>query len=198
MSQAALLMAVRDQLQELLGLDVNSCEVCFSGKPKPSCGELFVAVHPGPWRPDPDVGQGGDVGWGEILGCRVTVTRRLGYSPMDRWGVEVYLKPQDGMDALLRKIVAHLAATSNGDLENQTRYLVMSAANDYIVQRDGAGAGQFFEPLRLVDGGSLEEKGPEWFSAPPPDQDGGQYECGVSQTLQFGGARRLQGIGSVT
>src|SRR5262249_40579634 len=125
MSRRALYKAMRDFIQARLGLDSDSCEIGFSGKPKPSCGELYVAIHPLPTRMIVD----GDVGVGKSYGGRVTITRRLGYSPDDRRGIEIWLKDDEGVEAIAEVIIRELAGDSTGSLDTQSRYALIRRAN---------------------------------------------------------------------
>lgn len=210
MSQAALMMAARDRLQLLLSLTRDSCDIGLDGKPKPACGELYVAVHPAGWSPGPD---GGDVGIDEVFGIAVTITRRLNEAPGDRWGSEIWVKKDTGIEPIARRVALELAGDTTGDITTQSRYLVLQAANEYIRVWGRAGglglppewegstewAGGFVDPLKFRDGGNPAPRGTDWFSAAPPSGElGEQIEAGVSQTLTFGGARRLQMISVAT
>lgn len=198
MSMEALLQSCRDHIQVLFGLDADSCEVMMDGHPKPSAGELFIAVHPGRWGKAAK----GDVGQGESLGVKVTVTRRLGEAPRDRWGTAVMIANlgNRGLYAICRKIMYELAGDNTGNLDTQSRYQVLIDANAYLgIPKATPPAMQqwndgFQVPLEFRDGGIPETKGYEWFSSPPPEPDAdgyiGQVECGVAQTLTFDGAER--------
>ncbi len=193
MSQGALCKAVRDQLQELFGMDADSCEVRPSGRPKASAGETFIAVHPGGWRLVVD----GDVGLVEEFGCKVTVSRRFGYTPDDRTGTELWLGDDaeyEGIEPMLRQILIALTSKLATGTDTPPAYLVLIAANAYIgLQNPPTYAGGFITPLKLLDGGTPEEKGPEWFCASRSEgEDGAQFECGISQTMTFTGAQRGQ------
>lgn len=181
MSQRTLTVAVRNQIRTTLVLGDSSllCEVMFDGQPPPACGEWFYAVHPGDWT-----GQSQDADLEEMIGVMVTVTRRLGYAPHDRYGPEVWAKAIDGLDVQLRKIVVAIHHS----------HVVRAAANT-LMGSDTETEGQFgfTEPLRFLSGGRPEPKGPEWFSADATS--GGKYaNAGVAQTLTFGLAKRCQDI----
>ena len=95
MSQRAYRLAVRDKLQNLFNLDANSCETGFDGQPKPSCGELYIAVHSGPWS-----GTSADYDLTEIVGLLVTVTMRIAKVPQDRYGPSILDQALTGLEAL--------------------------------------------------------------------------------------------------
>jgi len=57
------------------------------------------------------------------------------------------------------------------------------------------GGGNILTPLQLmrVDTNPTV-RGPEWFTAAPPEGEDGVAECGVSQTIVFGKCQRVQNI----
>ena len=174
------MLAVRDQLLNVLSLTADSCETMFDGQPKPSCGELFVSVHPGSWTPSPS----GDYDLDERFSVCVTVTMRLGAVPQDRWGPNLLDLINTGLEAVLRQII--------GAIHKQES--VRNAANTvYGLTPPLAG---FCEDIELVDGGRPDPKGPDWFSAEadPADMATVFAHSGVAQTLTFGKARRVQQI----
>lgn len=179
MSQRALLLAVRNVLRLQppagLGLANGQCEVMFDGQPPPNCGELFAAVHPGDW-------QATDVeGIDERYGFDITVTVRVGKVPRDEIGLNALVGPTGkSLDDWLEKIRALL------HLDNQADQ-VLSSANMII----GAGANGFVEPPRFRGASLPEPRGPEWFLA-EAHSHGPMPPVGLSQTLTFGGARRVQ------
>lgn len=187
MSQAALALATRDVLQQLLDMDSDSCEVGFPpGKPKPSCGETYVAVWPGAWK-----GISDDYDLREEFVINVTLTVRLGEPPLDRWGIAVWAAQNIGFQSLLRRIVTAVH-------QNQ---LLRLAANVCIGQEYGTVPDILYKPLWFLDGGTAEPKGADWFGASVPAIDDPmvipQVECGVAQTLVFGKSERSQTIGGM-
>lgn len=180
MSQRALCLAVRDRIRTALSLDSTTCKFTPDGMPPPIAGELYVAVHPGPWR-------GIDIeGLAEVVGVSITVTRRIGEAPYDRQGEEVWAKATEGMEETLRAILAAI------HLDNAS-WATMAAANAYI----SGTVNKFVEPLRFVDGGRPEPKGPEWFSADDYEGRGRFANAGLAQTMRFDGAKRYQTIESM-
>lgn len=180
MSQSAILQAVRDQLQQTFTLDADSCEVGFDGSPKPSCGELYIAVHPANWT-----GISGDYDLGEEFEVGVTITLRMGVAPKDRWGIAVFLTAPDGgpgLDALCRQAITAIH-------QSQT---VRLAADTYLTNAGAMGGGSILTPFRFKNGGKPSVKGPEWFDAAPAGK--AAAECGVAQTITFGRCQRVQDI----
>lgn len=185
MSQLALLTAVRNVLRSQppngLGLTKAQCEVMFDGQPPPSCGELFVAVHPAEWNVE-------DVeGLNEVFGVEITVTVRVGKVPRDEMGLNALIGPAGkSLDGYLEEIRALLHLDSVADqVLNQANAIIGSAANGFV------------EPLRFRGGSRPEPKGPDWFGAESSGA-GMTPPVGLAQTLSFGGARRVQRIESET
>lgn len=182
MSLRALALACRDELREALapapwGLGADSVDLQIDGRPAADSGQTYVALHPGPWR-----GQSGDNDLDEALGVYVTITRRLGESPADSTGVAIW-GDADGIDALARKIVAVLHKS----------YAAIRRANEEHLELTGFAAGGFVEPLLFQDGGAPQVRGPDWFGAVEEAEGGPWANAGLSQTITFGGARRVQG-----
>jgi len=176
-SQRALLLAVRDHLRQELSLATGQCEVQFDGQPPPVCSELFVAVHPGDWANEPVEGLL------EVYGVEVTVTIRVARVPQHALGPNALVGPSgESLDNWLEKIraVLHL---------DKGVYPVLTKANALI----GSGENGFIEPLRFQSGGRPQPRGPDWFSA-DTDLSSRLPPVGLSQTLIFGGARRVQVI----
>lgn len=180
MSARAARLATRDILKTALSLNTDQCEVMPDGKPKPDAGELFVAVHPGYWHAR-------DIeGLEEEFGVRVTVTMRLGAVPLDRAGPSAQDLLDAGLDAKCRQVMKALHLDVSGDAW-------LNAVNAYIsADTPNAPATGFVEPLRFRDGGTSEERGAEWFWA--EDAEHSDPPSGLSQTMQFGGAVRVQSI----
>lgn len=180
MSQRCLAVAVRNKIRDALELNDSPlvCEVMFDGMPQPMAGEWFYAVHPGEWT-----GTSEDADLQEQIGIYVTVTRRLGGVPQDRWGPEVWAKALDGLDVNLRKIVRAIHRS----------YDVLNAANQLILDSDnGVTQWGFVEPLSFLNGGNPTARMQEWFSAEQLTTGGKFANAGVSQTLTFGKAKRCQ------
>lgn len=183
MSQRALLTAVRNVLREAapngLGLPKAQCEIMFDGQPPPNCGELFAAVHPAEWSAE-------DMeGLSEVYGFDITFTVRVGKVPRDEMGPNALVGPTgQSLDDWLEKTRALMHLDSVQDQ-------ILNAANKII----GSGASGFVEPPRFRGGSRPEPRGPDWFGA-DAHTHGATPPVGLSQTLMFGGARRVQRIES--
>lgn len=192
MSQRALLLAVRDRLCQPPadgGLGYRKgieCEVMFDGQPPVSMpGDFFVAVHPGEW-----IGRDAEA-LDELYGVNITVTLRVTKFPQDRIGINALVgDPGQRLDRLLEAIRAKLHKDPGPrSATNSNHYPVLALANAII----GAGDNGFVEPLVFRGADPPQPRGPDWFLADvnvetrlPP--------IGLSQTMRFGGARRLQVI----
>lgn len=184
MAEEALLEAVRDHLRAALRLDDAECEVMADGRPMPSAGEFFAAVHEGEWRADEGKG---DEGLHEVMGVLVTVTLRCGSTPFDRIGTDVLAKARRGLLARAREVVAALA---------RDRQQVRQLANAKFAGEDPAAGSVngYFTAPKFRDGGRVEARGPEWFHA----KGKSGAPVGLSRTLTFGGAERSQYFSEAT
>lgn len=173
MSQAALVIAVRDKLRTALNLTAAQCDVQIDGIPPPACGDLYVAVHPAGWRP-------------ELIECLdewfdvdVTVTLRIPHQPQDRQGLNVWARALIGLEARLR---AALVAIHG-------RPEVITAANQLIPGQ----VNTLIEVLRFRHVDPKPRKvGPDWFGASSSGR--GSRDQGLVQTITFGDARRVQSL----
>ncbi len=182
MSQRSYMLAIRDHLQNLFGLDGDSIDVQFDAAPEPIAGQLAISVHPGTWT-----GQSGDYDLDETFSVSVTVSMRLGAVPQDRWGTDVLDLAITGLEATLRQINAAIHKS----------YFVMNMANSvYLGLNTLPSLGIFCEPLQFVDGGRPELKGPDWFGSADYQSEHGEIwaRSGVAQTLTFSRARRIQKV----
>jgi hypothetical protein len=181
MSLAALALATRDTIQTVTGLDANSCEVGFDGQPKPGAGQVYYAIHCPGWN-----GISGDFDLHESYQVAVTITLRMGWAPQDRWGIEVWLAANTGLDALVRQVI--VACHKNYKLINSA-----NAGKDYSI---GVGSAGFVTPLWFLSAGAVQLKGAKWFSAEdaPPKNGVQTAQSGVAQEIRFGKAERCQAI----
>ena len=150
------------------------CDVGIGPEPAPACGELFIRIYPGNWSV---IGKDEGADLDEVYGVNICVTRRLNYSPLDRTGTEVLIKATTGLEDVCALIRTYL----------HYNYTLMNAVNTAL----GGSVNGFIEPLRFRDGGIPIVRGADWFSA----ED--ETLAGLSQTLIFGGARRLQTVESM-
>jgi hypothetical protein len=186
MSQRAIMLAARDHLRNLLALGETSCDTMFDGMPYPMAGETFVAIHPGNWT-----GESEDSDLSENFSFFVTVTRRLGFVPFDRALRETWAKATEGIEAVCRKIIiGKPVKVTSADYGLHMNYTVMNAANTTYITASYSG---FHEPVRFLNGGQPTPRGPDWFTA-ETHQDGKTMNAGISQTLTFGQAKRVQGL----
>jgi hypothetical protein len=167
-SEGVMLAAVRDAIRDAFGLDQTGCQVTIDGRADPACGEWFVAVHAGSTT---NSGRNGYLD--ELVGLSVTVTRRTGFSPVDRLGEEAVFD--------LLGYASRVKALIHMDYP-----LILSRANALL---DGVGTttNGFVEPLMFQTQQYEGPKGPSWFWSEGVD-DG---ITGLAVTLAFGGARRL-------
>lgn len=174
MSQAALSLAVRDRLQEVLELDSNQCDVRPDGRPKPNGADLFVSIHDGGWTGS----EHPDYGISEYHSLSVTLTRTVGFAPLEDWGTEVYLTASVGLEAVAREVI----------LAVHKSYTVLTAANERINDSHHG----FCEPLVLQSAGPVREEGEEWLFGGRVTQEGAAARAALVLPLSFGQARRVQ------
>ncbi len=182
MSMAALLLATRDRIRSVLGLDASHCEVTqASGRPPAVQGEYFISVHWGAWSFLPAEGLA------EKFSVAVTVTCRVGAVPQDRVGTDLEAVAGTGLDALCRKVLCACFLDKGGDA-------VLNGANAYL----GTGVNGFVVPaVEFSVDGQPTERGPDWFSG--GDYEGGPYAMsGESLTLRLASFERYQTIESMT
>jgi len=185
MSAPALALAVRDTIIGAVKLngaaiDTNTCDVGFDGSAKPGCGELYISVHLGGWK-----AISGDNDLHESFDMAVTVTRRLGYAPKDRYGQEIWVKITTGLDALCRAIATLIH-------KSQAVRNLANTSPDYGI---GANAAGFHTPLWFTGAGAPTFRDYKWFTAKlPPGTEQEAAQAGVSQTITFAKAERCQAV----
>lgn len=168
----ALLQGTRDHLRSTLGLDQDTCEVMFSGKPPPWAGEEFFAVHQRSW-----MGDHGDYDIDEKYGVDVTYTRRLnGIVPWDRAGVELLLKKPGGVYQRVEAARTKL----------HKNYVLMNLANSLIDAVAEGKTNGFEEPYLLASVSNPQPQNPSWFHGR------GGKDAGISMVISLNPARRLQ------
>jgi len=170
MSEAALLVAVRDNLRELCGYTPAQCEIEIDEEAPPTSGDLVVLVMPGGWTFG-SAAEGGDV-LDELYGVKVMVAMRLKAVPQDRQR-QMLIDTMFGLEKHTRQIIA----------KTHMSYRVQQKANENIVD----GPEGFVEPLRFA---GMEPKprplGADFFKA----VQGSEY--GIGRTVLFHQARRIQ------
>lgn len=172
MSARALRLAAKAHLVTQLSLGSGVCDVTIDGRPLMICGQRFVAVHAGDWS------NASNESLDELVGLQVTITDRVGVTPFDRHGVEELEKAQTGLETYAEAVVAAI----------HMDYALMNAANA-LISASIAGVTKFVQPLFFRFGERPRYRDGTWFGADPPDAD-----AGVSITLTFGDARRVQKV----
>lgn len=178
MSQRVLLLAVRDTLRDRVPLKAEECEVTGDEQPFPIVGDRFVGVHPGYWR---QTGVGLDLD--EEYGISVTVSVRATKVASDRVGPQLLAKARGGLLELCEQVRAAI----HMDSQESATAGVLPRANQML----GNQVNGFEEPLIFQDGGRATKRGAAWFGG------SGARLAGLSQTLLFGRARRIQTIESM-
>lgn len=180
MSMRALKQAVETRLRSAacfndltvtLGRNIRRA---IRGQPMPKAGQWFIGIDGDGFSNQDHRPQGLD----ETYGILVVVTFRMDYAPDDRKANQLTL--DEHLDDTVDRVRRYL----HGD------YTTLATANTTI----GASANGFVEPLSFLSASRAIEKGPEWFWS-EADQDG---PAGVAVEMRFGGARRIQLLGSVT
>lgn len=193
MSMEALLLGVRDHLRTAVTADLfgealsdKNCDVQPDGRPDPSCGLVYVSIHPGPIRQTDANGLSMD----ESYGVFITLTLRTGYVPQDRIGAHVVTKPILGLMHRAR-VIRRKVSMNYTPLDYAGGAYASTAwtgGREYSIAATKNG---FIEPLRFKTAGVPEPKGAEWFWA-VDEGDGVPAPAGVAVTLTFDDARRVQ------
>jgi len=177
----AYLLAIRDDFRAPnpngLGLKTADCDVTPGGKPPPRAGKMFVSIHAG------SRSQGSDTHCHREYAAHITLSLRIDM-PFDRIGSDVLEQAQMGLDDRADAIIARM--------QNQ-QWELMAAANTKIDQAVGElVANGFLEPLRYrSDNGEPVIMDGSWYQGDPDELSAAVL------TIQFGGAKRLQLLGSV-
>lgn len=180
MSHSALCQAVRNKLQTVFSLGSDACEVGFDGSVKPTGAQFYVAIHPLSMA-----GVSGDWDLGEEYQVGVTLSVRLGVTPYDRRGIDVWLNQSDetGLHQRVRKAV--LAIHHNQEVRIAANALITGGVN-----------GKIITPLILMPGGVQppQPRGYDWFGEAAPEGNTQTDDAGASQTIVFGKCQRVQAI----
>lgn len=190
MSMVSLLNATKTAVQSMLGLTAgieadDVCDITDDGSPKPSSGQVFYGIVGNSFS------NTYDLGLDETYDFEIIITLRAGYSPEDRTGSELLLKPQTvnqpntgGLWARVEALRAHLHMNDllRIDANTNATYGIGNAANGFVV------------PPVFLGAQYLGAKSPDWFSAEGADD----AITGVAAKLTFGRAERVQTIESET
>ena len=188
----ALLYAVRDGIRAAgMNYGVHECDIRDSGKPKPECGNVYVAVHDGKTR------SVADNQLNEVYDFAVTLTMRVTI-PADRIGDQllarnlalVPLAQRQGFNAKIEQLRTFLHMNwAITVLRNQTP----NSANDNLASwgfsTNGADVYGFYEPARYRGTEVPSPVGDEWFEAEPTGDN-----FGIKAQMRFEGAKRLQPV----
>lgn len=180
MSSRALLKGVESRLREELSDPQGKIVgVQPDGRPPPSAGQWFYAVHPGGITGDDPNSLSHD----RLYAVTVTITARMGYAPRDRRGERMTLD-QELLDRAEQ--VADWLHQDDGHriLANQ---LISGTAEwaDLQTPPTLATDSGFVEPLRLLSISPVQQVPSEWFGA----QDGSDVYVAV---VNLGNARRIR------
>lgn len=179
MSAAALRQAVCRIIQEGLGLNSTQCGLEDTARPSATCpAPLYVSIHPGAWR-----SRRLDYGLDEVFGVNVTVSYRGTQFQPDKWGDQILgADVSGGIESVSRKIITLI----------HCKAAPLAAANVII---GGSSTGFIIgEWLRLS--GEQEppaDRQPGWWGGQVGKQNTNTY-AGMSLTMHFDGARRVQSI----
>lgn len=180
MSWRALLLAVRDRIRVQCGYEDAVCDVTFDGRPHPSCGPVFVAIHKGS-RSNRDAGTG-RVALDQRYEVQVTVTMRQGPVPFDRLGTDLMIEAVDGLEPRVDAIIAAVQ-------QDAYDHVIVRAANAMLASMEPGPPLGFVLGLAYLSDGPEREVGGRWFHA-----TGREQAEGIATTIRFGGARRIQSL----
>lgn len=171
----ALLVATRDRLRSELKFNPEDCIIQEDGKPTPTCGPLFVAIYGTDWSPDTlDMNRGID----ERADIAITVTRRMSATAFDVRGESFYINDSLAIEDTIHKIKCQV----------HQNYTLITAANALLT-----GDNKIMEPLRWLGGDAQPQKVDNtWFSSEAPLD-----YAGVTMTIRFGRARRMQSLSNI-
>lgn len=188
-ARRALALAVRNQLRlaapEGLGFLAHECDVMFDGRPAPSCGKWFLAIH-----------QGGRVNERETClqdrhTLLATLTMRVD-EPFDRIGSELVEKEYDGFDVRMDAIRA-LIVRQQWSIMAAANVLLGNSANDPFGRTSPVVNG-FVEAIRPGEDGPAVAVNEDWFQAERRPKVNYHLPpfVGIKATLTLVGALRIQ------
>lgn len=161
-----------------LGYQEAECDITPHGRPHPRAGKLFLGWFAGPRSQGSDTHDHREYQATAVLSLRIN-------EPLDRVSNALFHQVTSGM---MDRVDAVIAMMQN------YQWQIMAEANA-IIDNAAGGTGVvngFLEPLRYrSDDGEPQEQSGEWYSADP------QKYSAATVAIQFGGAKRLQLLGSV-
>jgi hypothetical protein len=153
---------------EGLGLGSDSCDEQVDGAPPLVTGQgPYYAVMGTDWSNDDDLALD------ELYGLEVTITVRASVAPKDRLGVAILRD----LRTYAERVRAKLHMSEGARI--QWNLLIPDTDNKFV------------EPLKFTGASRHAIRGPDWFGA---DEGDTNPPTGVSMTLSFGKARRVQVI----
>lgn len=169
-----MLLAVRNEIRANLSYADKDCDTSIDGRPPPNCGQVFVAVHPGPRTST------SRECLEEEYTVLVTVTMRVPPS-WDRASQETVEKAATGLEA---RADAIRVAIHRDCMDNRVRVradaLITGSVNKFV------------ETLMFAGDQPVQEVGPEHFHAE------GNKVAGLIMTLTFTSAKRIQSLEDMT
>lgn len=172
MSYPSLLYGTKKFLLETLTwngypLTEARCNVMIDGRPPQTCGDMFIAIHPGGFRGvSPEIIEA-------VHQLNITLTFRVANIPKDKAGVYAYLEKNLGIGELAQKIVEYL----------HNNYIILKYANEFI---ENPKVNRWVEPLRLGVATPPRIVGGDWVHAPASKEEV------IIQSISFGEAKRVQ------
>ena len=190
MSMVQLLKAVRSNLiaDESLRAAIKGssetpltaldCEIRPEGRPTKHAGKTFLGIHGSSWNAGPATEHNV---LEEYFGLAVTISRRIGSIPEDRWGTTLYLDATESLENLSRLVILSIS---------KNRYTILSTANTAITDAN-ENSYTFYRPMTFVNAD------PE-----PRVEIGDWYGLAMEETaalvmqVRFDGAERIQPLPS--
>ncbi len=171
MSLWAMMPAFRDITKKLMSLNANECEITPEGKPFPSSGDRFFAVHCSPFS-----GRS-DLTLDELFSVNLTISLKGTHIAYDRWGPEL----------LARKTTGLLWYAGLLSSKLHMNYEMMDLANSLILEFTTQNG--YEVPLQFKNADVPTIRGGDWWLA-----EANEPRMGMSITLYFGDANRIQTI----
>lgn len=178
MSVAAVLEAVQNRLRKVVTINRDDAvEASPDPQPYPDSGNVFIAVYAIDWsNPNTELMHGLD----ETFGVACCVSMKGSFSPIRGHAGNLYLKALFGLEAICRKVMlaVHQDYVIVGEANNLIRDVYPTAETDEII-----------EPLRWLKTDPVPTfQDHSWWHS---DDDSDTF-AGMSMTVYFGGARRIQ------
>lgn len=191
MSTRALILATLAQLRKPVvdgGLaygDKDSGNT-LNGRPNPNSGDWFVSVHRGGLSGEQDLSLQ------EASSLKITISRRSnGF--YDAIG-PVLLEPSEGLDDRMDAIIAMMTNYQDAVRTAANQLIKGTAEYNALHPEVAVTVNGYVENLRFMGGDDdVTPRQGSWWAA-----EATETNAGVSVTLRFGLARRIQAIGSAT